>query len=342
MVKRIAFVTGATGLLGNNLVRALVESGWHVRALSRTEEKAKKQFIDMNNVEVIIGDMNNVEQFSNALAGVDVIFHVAAYFRDNYKGGSHWAELERINVKGTAELVRAAYARGVRRFVQTSSIAVLNGSPGMLIDESCERRPEDADDYYRSKILADQEIRRFLAMHPDMFGVFVLPGWMWGPGDIGPTSSGQVALDTVNGKLPGLTPGSFSVVDARDVASALIEAEARGHNGERYLAAGRHMTMRELIPIIGKVADVRTPVRELPMAILWAIALLQETWGKVSGKPILLSLATVRLLKHEADRSRFDHSKSERELGLKFRPVESTIEDTIRWYRSNNWLSVNG
>jgi dihydroflavonol-4-reductase len=179
MVKRIAFVTGATGLLGNNLVRALVESGWHVRALSRTEEKAKKQFIDMNNVEVIIGDMNNVEQFSNALAGVDVIFHVAAYFRDNYKGGSHWAELERINVKGTAELVRAAYARGVRRFVQTSSIAVLNGSPGMLIDESCERRPEDADDYYRSKILADQEIRRFLAMHPDMFGVFVLPGWMW-------------------------------------------------------------------------------------------------------------------------------------------------------------------
>jgi dihydroflavonol-4-reductase len=108
MEKRIAFVTGATGLLGNNLVRALVESGWVVRALSRTEAKAKKQFIDMNNVEVIIGDMNNVEQFSNALAGVDVIFHVAAYFRDNYKGGSHWAELERINVKGTADLVRAA------------------------------------------------------------------------------------------------------------------------------------------------------------------------------------------------------------------------------------------
>jgi dihydroflavonol-4-reductase len=271
--------------------------------------------------------MNNVEQFSNALAGVDVIFHVAAYFRDNYKGGSHWAELERINVKGTADLVRAAYAS-----------AVLKGSPGMLIDESCERQAEDADDYYRSKILADQEVKKFLATRPDMFGVFVLPGWMWGPGDIGPTSSGQVALDTVMGKLPGLTPGSFSVVDARDVATALIEAESRGHSGERYLAAGRHMTMRELIPIIGKVAGVRTPVRELPMLILWVIALLQEIWGKFSGKPILLSLATVSLLKHEADRSRFDHCKSERELGLKFRPVESTIEDTIRWYRSNHWL----
>jgi dihydroflavonol-4-reductase len=341
MKKRIAFVTGSTGLLGNNLVRALVGAGWKVRALARTEEKAKKQFNDLVNVEIVIGDMNDVPQFSKSLAGVDVVFHVAAFFRDNYKGGSHWAELERINVKGTADLVRAAYALGVRRFVQTSSIAVLNGAPGMLINESCERQPDDADDYYRSKILADQEVKQFLATHPDMFGVFVLPGWMWGPGDIGPTSSGQVALDTVMGKLPGLTPGSFSVVDARDVASALIEAETLGQRGERYLAAGRHMTMRDLIPIIGKVAGVKTPTRELPMLILWIIAILQEIWARVSGKPILLSLATVRLLGQETDRSRFDHSKSERVLGLKFRPVELTIEDTIAWYRRNKWLPVN-
>ena len=269
MKKRIAFVTGSTGLLGNNLVRALAEAGWVVRALARTEEKAKKQFNEMIDVEIVIGDLNDVSRFSRYLDGVDVVFHVAAFFRDNYKGGSHWAELERINVKATAELLRAAYAFGVRRFVQTSSIAVLNGAPGMLIDESCERRPEDADDYYRSKILADQEVKHFLATHPDMFGVFVLPGWMWGPGDIGPTSSGQVALDTVMGKLPGLTPGSFSVVDARDVASAMIEAETSGQCGERYLAAGRHMTMRDLIPLIGKVAEVRTPTRELPLFILW-------------------------------------------------------------------------
>lgn len=69
---------------------------------------------------------------------------------------------------------------------------------------------------------------------------------MWGPGDVGPTSAAQLALDVVRGKLPGLVPGSFSVVDARDVALAQISAAEKGRRGKRYLAAGRHMTMRGL------------------------------------------------------------------------------------------------
>lgn len=341
MADRIAFVTGSTGLLGNNLVQALLAEGWHVRALARTEEKANKQFDAHERLSIVIGDMTNVARFARSLDGVDVVFHTAAFFRDNYKGGRHWNELKRVNVDGTAALIAAAYKSGVRRYVQISSIAVLNGLPGTLIDETCERHPDDADDYYRSKILADREVQAFIAANEDMHAVFVLPGWMWGPGDMGPTSSGQLALDTVSGKLPGIIPGSFSIVDVRDVVAAVISAAERGRRGERYLAAGKHMTMRELIPLIGRLAKVRVPTRELPLLLLYVIATIQELWGRLSGKPILLSLANTRLLDKEADRSHFNHAKSARELGLSLRPVEATVGDTIAWYRNNGWLPAS-
>ncbi|CAM4183241.1 hypothetical protein KESI111651_06830 [Kerstersia similis] len=167
---------------------------------------------------------------------------------------------------------------------------------------------------------------------------FVLPGGMWGPADIGPTSSGQLALDLVHGKLPGLVPGSFSVVDARDVAQAHIAAARQGRSGERYLAASRHMTMRELVQRLGELAGVKTPSRMLPLPLLYALAGLQEIYARLSGKPILLSLATVKLMRREAERTHFNPEKSARELGLRFRPVEDTLKDTLDWYRRHGWL----
>lgn len=332
------FVTGATGLLGNNLVRELVARGCVVKALVRSRSKGEQQFKYLQGVELIVGDMADVDAFAAALHGCDTVFHTAAFFRDNYKGGSHWEALERINVEGTRRLLEQAYNAGVRRFIQTSSIAVLDGAPGTSIDETCLRAEANADDYYRSKILADRVVLSFLEEHPDMHACMVLPGWMWGPGDIGPTSSGQLLNDVVRNKLPGLVPGSFSVVDARDVALAQIAAAQRGRRGERYLAAGRHMTMAELVPLLGRIADVKTPQRQLPLPLLYALAFVQEIYARMTGKPILLSMATVRLMVREAERTRFNQHKSEQELGLRLRPVEQTLTDTLAWYRDNGWL----
>ena len=333
-----AFVTGSTGLLGNNLVRELVGRGIAVKALVRSIAKGQQQFSGMAGVELVLGDMTDVAAFAQSLQGCNVVFHTAAYFRDNYKGGSHWSALKRINVDGTQQLLEHAYRLGIRRFVQTSSIAVLNGVPGTLIDETCLREIADADDYYRSKIMADQVVLAFLKQHPDMHANMVLPGWMWGPSDIGPTSSGQFVNDVVLGKLPGLAPGSFSVVDARDVSLAHIVAAERGRRGERYLAAGRHIMLTELVPLLGKIAGVKTPTRRLPLPLLYTLAVVQELYARITGKPILLSLASVKLMVKEADRSHFNHSKSERELGLTFRPMEQTVADTVAWYRQHAWF----
>jgi dihydroflavonol-4-reductase len=332
-----AFVTGSTGLLGNNLVRLLVERGHRVKALARSRRKAAEQFAGLD-VEVVEGDMTNVPAFQEALRGIDVLFHTAAYFRDSYKGGRHWEELYQVNVEGTEALLSAAYEAGVRRMVHTSTSGVLDGPPGGLIDETMRRSESDANDYFRSKILTDRRIDAFLEGHADFDATFVLPGFMFGPGDIGPTSSGQLVLDFARKKLPGIVPGSFSVVDARDVAACSIAAAERGRRGERYLCAGRHKTMAEILATIERASGVKAPSLRLPMWLLFAIATGYEAYARITGRPVLISLASVRLLARENERSRFDHAKTERELGVSFRPFEETLADEITWYRDHGDL----
>lgn len=332
-----AFVTGATGLLGNNLVRELIAEGWHVRALVRSSEKAARQFAGLD-LEIVTGDMRDVPGFSNALRGVDVVFHTAAYFRDSYKGGSHWDALQATNVEGTRALLHHVWRAGVRRFVHTSSVAVLRGAPGQLIDETMLRDERDADDYYRSKIIADRVVRDFLDQHPDFWAAMVLPGWMHGPGDIGPTSAGQTVLDVALGRLPGVPPGSFSVVDARDVARAMILANRQGRRGERYLAAGRHMTMADLLPLIAQATGAKAPTRRIPLLLLHMIAAGNELYARMMGKPVLLGWAMARTIATENDRSHYNPAKTERELGLEFRSVVETLRDEVTWFRTQGLL----
>lgn len=332
-----AFVTGATGLPGNNLVRLLVSRGIHVRALVRSREKAAKQFGDLP-VDTVVGDMKNVAAFALQLQGVDIIFHTAAFFRNNYNGGKHWKELFDSNVTGTTDLLSRAYNAGVSRFVHTSSVAVLAGKPGRLIDETMRRTAKDADDYYLSKILSERAIDAFLEKHPDMWACMVLPGWMIGPGDFGPTSSGQVILDYLRRKLPGIPPATFSVVDARDVAEALWRAAFEGRCGERYLAAGRHMPMGELFHVLEQISGVPAPRFNAPFPVLYALAVANELWARMSRKPKLISMATVRLMNSERAQTHFNHDKSKRELGVTFRPVDETLRDTISWYCKHGWL----
>jgi len=337
-MSRTAFVTGSTGLLGNNLVRLLSQRGWKVKALARSRQKGERQLAGIPNVEIVVGDMANVPGFAASLAGADIVFHTAAHFRDSYKGGNHWGPLYKINVEGTRELLNGAYAHGVRCMVHTSSIAVLDGPRGATMDETMVRTLPEKDAYYRSKVLADQQVFAFLETHPDFHATFVLPGWMHGPGDVGPTQAGQTVMDFVGGKLPGIVPATFSFVDARDVALAQIAAAEKGRRGERYLAAGRHMDIAELFRHLEAVTGIKAPTRKISAVVLYAIAGVSEVIARTMGKPALLSWATVQVMMQERERSRFDHKKSQAELAIAFRPVEETLADELAWFRDNGML----
>jgi dihydroflavonol-4-reductase len=326
-----AFVTGATGLLGNNLVRHLRERGHEVIGLVRSAEKASWLLGDTG-ARWVVGDMRDVAGFAASLDGCDVVFHTAAYFREYYQPGGHDEALDTINVKGTLALLDAADARGLRRFVHTSSSAIIgraaDGSPG---DEDA---PPDElvrdNGYVKSKVEGDAAIaawrpRRGLEV------VQILPGWMWGPGDAAPTGAGQVVLDFLGGRLPIVPAGGATTVDVRDVAAAMLIAGERAPAGARYLVAGWFVTLAEILRVLEQVTGLPGPRRRLPHALVWIFAALSELWGRVTGRPVLVSRAAIRMLRsgHAVSSAR-----AERDLGVTFRPLEATVRDAVGWYRS--------
>ncbi len=254
-----AFVTGATGLLGNNLVRALRAEGHEVVGLVRSDAKARR-LLDGTGATWLVGDMRSPEAFAPALGGCDAVFHTAAYFREYYQPGDHAEALAAVNVRGTLALMALADDVGVRTFVHTSSSGTIgskpDGSPG---DEDTQAPPIARENlYFRSKVDGDAQIHAF-APKRGMAIIEILPGWMWGPGDAAPTGSGQLAQDFLARKVPAIPPGGANVVDARDVAKGMIRAAERAKHGARFLIAGPTMSIAEMLSALERVSGIPGP-----------------------------------------------------------------------------------
>lgn len=327
-----AFVTGSTGLLGNNLVRTLRAAGHEVRALARSKEKAAHELADTG-AEVVIGDMAHVAGFADALTGVDVVFHTAAYFRESFGPGEHARNIDRINVDATLESAQAASTRGVRKMIDTSSAGIIgvkaDGSAG---DERTPASPlVEKSLYLGSKRKVELLLREF-SRETGFFVASALPAWMWGPHDAGPTTSGQLVLDALTGKLPpAIPPGGMSVVDARDVATGMLRIAEHGRSGERYILSGRFADLGEILMELASLAARKPPTARMPLAVALAIAAVAQAWSRVTMRPSVLSLEGVRLMNECLVVSA---AKARRELGFTARPLEQTLVDAVAWARS--------
>jgi dihydroflavonol-4-reductase len=332
-----AFVTGSTGLLGNNLVRELLEHGFEVRALARSRAKASKTFAGLN-VEIIEGDMENVAGFAKSLEGCDVLFHTAAFFREYYEPGDHWPMLKRINVDATIQLLEAAERAGVKRAIHTSSSGTIgmktNGEYG---DESTIIALESTSNlYFRSKVECDLAIQKFLETRKSRVDglevMTILPGWMFGPGDAAPTNSGQLVLDFLGRKLPGILDGGTTTVDARDVAQGMRLAAQSGKNSEKYIVAGNFVSFEQIFLGLEKASGVAAPKLRLPNLLILMLAHITEFYARLSRTRPMLPVEGIKAMQAKTGA---DSSKAMREFGLSFRPIEETLFDTVVWFRSN-------
>lgn len=334
-----AFVTGATGLLGNNLVRALTAEGHTVRALVRSEVKAQRLLGDTG-AELVLGDMEDVPGFTDALAGCDVLFHTAAYFREYYTVGDHRPKLEAINVRGTVALAEAAHARGVRRLVHTSSSATIgfraDRSAG---DEDTPPAPIASSNlYFKSKIIADERLRE-LSARLGLELVQVLPGWMFGPGDASPTASGRLVLDFLARTLPAVPPGGMNAVDARDVAAGMIRAAEHGRAGHKYILGGPFTTLADVVGTLSQVTGLPGPRARIPYQVAWLYAKAAETWARITGGQTLITVAAVQTMHAQL---RVSSNKALRELGWRYRPLSETLRDEVAWFRLHGMTGTAG
>jgi dihydroflavonol-4-reductase len=329
-----AFVTGSTGLLGNNLVRLLIEQGHSVKALVRSQEKASKLFSNLDDVTLVKGDMLDIDSFAKELAGCDVLFHTAAYFREYYQPGNHWQMLEDINVKGTIKLLSEAEKQGIKKVIYVSSAGPVGmKSPGVPGDETTPPDPQAIGNlYFKSKVLAEEAIYKFLEQH-SLPVVLILPGWMFGPRDAAPTGGGQLVLDYLQQKIPGILDGGTCMVDARDVAQAMTNAVEYGQSGDRYITAGQYFTLEQLFKSLEKVSGVPSPKRRISYNVSLILAWFSDMYARLTGAKSMLPLDGIRIMHLK---TQVTSAKAIGELKVTFRPLEETLHDVVDWFRKHN------
>ncbi|WP_051271516.1 NAD-dependent epimerase/dehydratase family protein [Shimazuella kribbensis] len=327
-----AFVTGGTGLLGNNLVRLLLERGWEVKALARSSKKAEMMF-DGLDVQIVQGDLLDIESWAHQMNGSDVLFHTAAYFRETFRNGDHWDNLEKINVTNTIRLFELAEQYEVGKVIHISTNATIRKrNNGEISDESDHMNPDETLNLYgKSKVIADLEIKKFMEEHHIPI-VTIMPAWMFGPSDAAPTGSGQFVLNFLDQKFPGSFPSGIDVVDVRDVANAMIQAAKKSPSGEKYIVTAHYTSLGELFEILQHVSGVSAPTKKFPISMVYLSTWFTQKIASLRNKEVDMSLDELRVM---TEMKRTSGDKAIRDLNLTFRPLEETLRATVEWYRSN-------
>ncbi|WP_433133752.1 NAD-dependent epimerase/dehydratase family protein [Micromonospora sp. CA-240977] len=334
-------VTGATGMLGSAVVAHLLAAGGEVLALARDAGRARDLLPAHPRLSIVTGDVTAVDSYRRHLPGLAAVIHTAAYFREYYQPGHDPDLLHRTNVTAVEDLIDASAAAGVPVVVHTSSTAVLGRRSGQSLAD--EDTPADADwesnGYRASKVRAEQAVARACA-RTGLRVPLVLPGWMWGPGDAGPTSAGRLFLAVARSELRAVPRVGNHLVDARDVAAACVQAAIDGQSLRRYVVAGSWYPLPEICARIAAATEAPTP-RSVPAPVAMTFATLLEFSARLRRRPPIATRAGVRVLV-EGNRARYSSQRAVRELGVSFRPLADTLADEAAWYRAHGLLPPPG
>ncbi len=326
-----ALVTGASGFVGSHVTRLLAERGDRVRVLLRPTSDLRA-LRDLP-VERVAGDLRDRASLAGALSGVDTVFHVAADYRLWTRNP---AEIYECNVTGTRNLLAAARAAGVKRFIYTSSVAtVAVHRPGTLPDENVDSRLDEMIGHYkRSKFLAEQEALQ--AAQRGMHVVVVNPTTPVGPGDWKPTPTGRMIVDFLNGRMPAYVDTGLNIVPVEDAARGHLLAAERGQPGRRYILGGRNMTMREILAALARATGRPAPRVRLPHSVALAAAYADTALCRVLGREPRIPIDGVRMSRH---RMFVDCSRASRELGFSPGSPDAALARAARWYEENGYVA---
>ena len=326
-------VTGATGHIGNVLVRQLIERGKKIRAMIMPGEDISP--LDDLEVEIVEADVLDYQSLLKAFHQVDIVYHLAGII--SILPGKNQM-LQAVNVIGTRNVIQAARSCNVHRLVYTSSIHALKRMPdGILIDETIPFDIEHAiSSYDFSKANASLEI--LSAVQQGMDAVIVCPTGVIGPYDFRGSEMGQLILDCVRQKPMLYVDGAYDFVDVRDVAQGLILAGEKGKKGESYILSGERISVPEIIKIVQEILNARIFRFKIPFSLARFIANFTPFYYRlVHAKPRFTSysLATIK------SNSFISHAKAQLELGYLPRPLRDSLHDTVKWFLKYKTIKRN-
>jgi len=332
-------VTGATGHLGNVLVRSLVAQGeTTVRAV--TGRSGRTESLAGLDVEMVEAGLHDYDSLLRAFRGATVVYHVAGVVSIETKGLDR---LRVVNVEGTRNVLAACREAGVGRLVYTSSIHALVEPPaGVCLDESFAIDPEGVrGPYARTKAEATRLV--FAAADDGLATVVVFPSGVIGPYDFRLSHTGKFIKECAEGRFRVYVDGAYNFVDVRDVAQGLIAAAQRGHRGEGYLLTGHELSVVGLVRTIESISGLPGPRWRLPTGFTRAVSHIMPAYYRIRREQPLFTTYSLDVI---ASNCQMTSEKAQREIGFHPRPLRETLEDTIGWYRqadrqaSPEWLRL--
>lgn len=286
-----ALVTGANGCLGSHIVRTLVKSGVDVRALVR--ENSDLSALNGLPVERVVGELRDADSLLRACQGVEQVYHTAALTSTD---GIDRQSLFDVNVKGTERLLDAARKAQVKRFIYTSSAAVLGftDDPADTLDEGV---PFTLDanrfPYQTSKFQAEERVRA--AARAGLSSVICMPGLLFGAWDRAQHSTGLIRMARKGGLL-FYPPGGIAAVTASDAAEGHILAARSGQSGARYLLSGENLPFKDLFRIIRRFAGGPGTWFPVPDQAVASASVLSQQLSRITRKPSPLNASRVKAL----------------------------------------------
>ena len=325
-------VTGATGHVGNVLVRELITHGRIVRALVLADDDRRP--LAGLDIEIVHGDVTDLASLESAFAGADLVFHLAGIVTIMPR----MAKIpERVNVGGVRNVAAACRATGVRRLVYTSSIHAIAEPPhGTVIDESQPFDPERVlGDYARSKaratLLLLEEVHK-----GSLNAVICCPTGITGPYDYGISNIGQLILDFASGRLKSYVSGAYDFVDVRDVAAGLILAADKGQTGRHYIFSGAQVQVPELMGELARDVGYPAPTYRIPAVIARAAGVLASYYYRLLRRRPVFTAYSIDVLRSN---SQVSSARAREELGFTTRPWQESIRDHIEWFRAQSMLA---
>jgi dihydroflavonol-4-reductase len=321
--KATCLVTGATGLVGNNVVRRLLDRGWQVRALVRSGRSVQDRSLAGLPIDLVRGSLEDAGSLRQATAGVDAVIHSAAMV---HCGWRHAAEMHRVNVEGTRLVAQAARQAGARLVHVSSVDAIGLRDDGLPADEETPPGGMVECPYVVTKRLAEAEVLR--EVDRGLEAVIVNPVYMIGPWDWKP-SSGRMLLEVGSGKGLFAPPGANDFVDVRDVVAGIEAALARGQSGRRYILGGHRLSYLDAWRIFAMVAGSMQPLGVAPSLAVRAAGLAGDLAGLFTRRepPVNSAAAVMSMLQHN-----FSCQRALAELGYTYRPFEATVQDAWDWF----------
>lgn len=313
-------MTGATGHVGANVVRALVDQGWLVRVLCREDVRA----LEGLDVERVKGDVRDPDSLARLVQGAELVFNLAALIslEGRFRSGLD------VNIVGPRNVAAACLAAGVRRLVHVSSVHAFDDVPGHgPIDED---RPQVTDPsrpaYGLSKAAGEREILG--AIERGLDAVIVNPTGVIGPHDYKGSRMGRVIASLATGRLPFVPTGGYDWVDARDVAAGVIAAAHRGQTGRKYLLSGTWASLSELGRQLDQIAGRPRTRLDVP---LWSGFLgvpFAAMKARLTGGTPGCTMDSIRVLLGE---THVTSARAAAEIGYAPRPQAQTLRDIMAW-----------